>query len=161
MPKKPIIINHPNQINVTEGEILKIEAQYIAYPDAIVKWYKDGHVLHPCPQLDFVIGPNGNVALVIENPRIEDSGDYEIVVSNELGKDTAPIEVKVKPASTAPSFITPLKDSKVVEGFPIKLQIELSGYPLPDLSWYLIDCFNFLLLLLLLLLLPIMKHSYL
>lgn len=135
MPKKPIIIKHPNQIDITEGEILKIEAQYLAYPDAIVKWYKDGHVLHPCPQLDFVMGPNGNIALVIEKPTIEDAGDYEVVVSNELGKITAPIEVKVKPASTAPSFITPLKDSKVVEGFPAKLQFKLSGFPEPDFEW--------------------------
>lgn len=135
LPKKPIIIKHPNQVDATEGEILKIEAQYIAYPDAIVKWYKEGHVLHPCPQLDFVMGPNGNIALVIEKSTIEDAGDYKVVVSNELGKAVAEIDVNVKPASTAPTFITPLRDSKVVEGFPAKLQFNLSGFPLPNIAW--------------------------
>lgn len=136
-PKIPIIIKYPKTINSTESEILKIEAQYVAYPEAIVKWYKDGHVLHPCPQLDFVMGPNGNIALVIEKATLEDAGDYEIAVSNELGEATGQIEVQVKPALTAPAFITPLKDSKVVEGFPAKLQFKLSGFPLPNISWYL------------------------
>lgn len=129
------MIKHPNQVHVNEGEILKIEAQYVAYPDAIVKWYKDGHVLHPCPQIDFVMGPNGNIALVIEKSTLEDVGDYEIVVSNELGKASGKIEVNIKPAATVPAFITPLKDSKVVEGFPAKLPFRLSGFPLPDIAW--------------------------
>jgi len=81
------------------------------------------------------MGPNGNIALVIEKSTLGDNGTYEVVVSNELGKANAQIEVKVKPAATAPTFITPLRDSKVVEGFPAKLQFKLSGYPLPDISW--------------------------
>lgn len=101
----------------------------------MVKWYKDGHVLHPCPQVDFVMGPNGNIALIIEKSTLQDAGDYEVVVSNELGKAAAQLEVKVKPADTAPAFITPLRDSKVVEGFPAKLQFKLSGYPLPEIAW--------------------------
>lgn len=100
-----------------------------------MKWFKDGHVLHPCPRLDFVMGPNGNIALVIEKTSLEDAGEYEIVVSNELGKATGKIEVEVKPAPSAPAFITPLRDSKVVEGFPAKLQFKLSGFPLPDIEW--------------------------
>lgn len=91
--------------------------------------------MHPCPQLDFVMGPNGNVALVFEKSTVEDAGEYEIVVSNELGKATAKIEVKVRPADAAPAFITPLRDSKVVEGFPAKLPFKLSGFPLPEISW--------------------------
>lgn len=135
LPKKPIIIKHPKQIDISEGEILKIEAQYVAFPEAIIKWYKDGHVLHPCPQLDFVMGPNGNISLVIEKSTLGDAGDYKVVVSNELGEASAPIAVNVKPAATVPNFITPLRDSKVVEGFPAKLQFTLSGFPHPELSW--------------------------
>lgn len=100
-----------------------------------MKWYKEGHILHPCPQLDFVMGPNGNIALVIEKATLEDAGAYEVVVSNDLGKAAGQIEVNVKPAATAPGFITPLRDSKVVEGFPAKLEFKLSGFPLPDISW--------------------------
>ncbi|XP_060875327.1 obscurin isoform X5 [Metopolophium dirhodum] len=139
LPKKPVIIKHPNQVDVNEGEILKIEAQYVAYPDAIVKWYKAGHVLHPCPQIDFVMGPNGNIALVIEKATLEDAGDYKIVVSNELGKAAGQIQVKVKPAATVPAFIMPLRDSKVVEGFPAKLPFRLSGFPLPEMAWTIND----------------------
>ncbi|XP_022174782.1 obscurin-like isoform X6 [Myzus persicae] len=139
LPKKPVIIKHPNHVDVNEGEILKIEAQYIAYPDAIVKWYKDGHVLHPCPQIDFVMGPNGNIALVIEKSTLGDAGDYEIVVSNELGKAAGQVQVKVNPAATVPTFIMPLRDSKVVEGFPAKLPFRLSGFPLPEMAWTIND----------------------
>lgn len=131
----PIIIKHPKNIDISEGEILKIEAQYSANPDATIKWYKEGHVLHPCPQLDFVMGPNGNIALVIEKATLEDAGDYEVVLSNELGKVSAQAEVKVKPATAEPAFITPLRDAKVVEGFPAKLQFKLSGFPLPEIAW--------------------------
>ncbi|XP_029346662.1 obscurin isoform X6 [Acyrthosiphon pisum] len=139
LPKKPVIIKHPNQVDANEGEILKIEAQYVAYPDAIVKWYKAEHVLHPCPQIDFVMGPNGNIALVIEKATLDDAGDYKIVVSNELGKAAGQIQVKVKPAATVPAFIMPLRDSKVVEGFPAKLPFRLSGFPLPEMAWTIND----------------------
>ncbi|KAE9543197.1 hypothetical protein AGLY_003108 [Aphis glycines] len=139
LPKKPILIKHPNQVDVNENEVLKIEAQYVAYPDAIVKWYKDGHVLHPCPQIDFVMGPNGNIALVIEKSTLGDAGDYEIVISNELGKANGQIKVKINPAATAPAFIMPLRDSKVVEGFPAKLPFRLSGFPLPKITWTIDD----------------------
>jgi len=142
LPKKPVVIKQPTNIDIIEGEILKIEVQYVAYPEAFVKWYKDGHVLHPCPQLDFVMGPNGNIALILEKSTLGDTGNYEVIVSNDLGKSSAQIEVKVKPAATAPAFITPLRDSKVVEGFPAKLQFKLSGFPLPDISWYVIIIFN-------------------
>jgi len=81
------------------------------------------------------MGPNGTIALVIEKATLGDTGDYEIVVSNELGKATGQIEAKVKPAATVPSFIMPLRDSKVVEGFPAKLPFRLSGFPLPEIAW--------------------------
>lgn len=81
------------------------------------------------------MGPNGYIALVIEKATLEDAGAYEVIVSNDLGKATALIEVNVTPTASTPSFITPLRDSKVVEGFPAKLQFKLSGFPLPDISW--------------------------
>lgn len=89
------------------------------------------------------MGPNGNIALVIEKATLGDAGDYEIAVSNELGEATGQIEVQVEPALTAPAFITPLKDSKVVEGFPAKLQFKLSGFPLPSIAWYLKKLYYF------------------
>ncbi|XP_050440784.1 obscurin isoform X46 [Adelges cooleyi] len=134
-PKTPIIIKNPKDVNITEGDAIKIEAQYQAHPAALIKWYKDGHLLYPCPQLDFVMGPNGYIALIIEKSKLEDAGIYEVVISNELGKASSQAKATVIPAPKAPEFITPLKNSKVVEGFPAKFQIQLSGYPHPELSW--------------------------
>ncbi|XP_050523300.1 obscurin isoform X8 [Daktulosphaira vitifoliae] len=136
-PKSPVIIKHSKTIVVTEGDTLKIEAQYAAYPAPLVKWYKDGHLLYPCPRIDFIMLPNGHIALSVEKSKLEDIGTYELVVSNDLGKSSETIEVTVIPASKVPEFIIPLKDSKIVEGFPARFSVQLSGYPLPELAWFI------------------------
>lgn len=96
---------------------------------------KDGHVLHPCPQMDFICGPKSTYGLTIEKATLSDIGQYSVIISNRCGEETNNNFVKVTPADNAPVFQTQLQSIKVVEGFPAKLEVKVDGFPLPKLTW--------------------------
>ncbi|XP_065224775.1 uncharacterized protein LOC135848732 isoform X2 [Planococcus citri] len=134
-PKKPSFIKNLSDVTVVEGEPIKLEAQVAAFPEPRVKWLKDGHQIHPCPQYDFISAPNGIYGLTIERSTIPDLGQYSIVVSNKCGDETSNSVVRVTPADKAPAFQTQLQPTKVVEGYPAKLEVKVTGFPLPKLTW--------------------------
>lgn len=91
--------------------------------------------MHPCPQLDFVCGPNGVYGLNIERATLSDIGQYTAVVSNRCGEESSNGVVRVTPADKAPTFQTQLQPTKVVEGYPAKLEVKVVGYPVPKMTW--------------------------
>lgn len=66
---------------------------------------------------------------------MEDAGTYTVEVSNKLGEITGTAKVEVEPRDKRPAFVTDLQDAKVVEGFPIKLEVKVIGHPTPSLKW--------------------------
>jgi len=49
---------------VIVGEPLKLEAQVTGFPAPEVKWYKDGMLLRPSPEINFINSPNGQIGLM-------------------------------------------------------------------------------------------------
>lgn len=91
--------------------------------------------MHPCPQLDFVTAPNGVYGLTIERVALTDLGQYSAVISNKCGEESSNSVVSVTPADKVPTFQTQLQPTKVVEGYPAKLEVKVAGFPLPKLTW--------------------------
>lgn len=52
-----------------------------------------------------------------------------------MGELTGSAVVVVEPKEKRPAFVANLQDSQVVEGFPVKLEVKLVGYPIPTLKW--------------------------
>lgn len=71
----------------------------------------------------------------IESARPEDAGTYSVVVANKLGDVTGIAKVHVEPKDKKPAFVKDLQDTKVVEGFPIKLEVKVIGHPQPEIQW--------------------------
>ncbi|XP_046661140.1 obscurin isoform X2 [Homalodisca vitripennis] len=120
-----------------EGEPLKLEAQVVAFPPPEVKWTKDGHPLRASPHVILSSTPSGLVTLAIDKVKPEDAGSYELTVSNRLGDINTKAKVEVGQKEKKPTFLAQLQPVSVVEGFPAKMEVKVSGHPPPKISWFL------------------------
>lgn len=65
-----------------------------------------------------------------------DAGLYKCKIINKEGEEEGAAEVKVVAREAKPSFIAELQDATSVEGFPVKMDIKVVGYPKPKLQWF-------------------------
>ena len=131
----------PEQVTVIQGEPLQLSAKVSGHPPPVVQWLKDGRPIRSGQSTlgggTYVLStlPDGTVTLEVEGATPEDSGNYSLVVSNDLGESKCDTQVDVEPPPAPPLFVSPLTSVKGTEGFPVRMEAKVTGHPLPDLSW--------------------------
>lgn len=75
------------------------------------------------------------IGLTIDNVKPEDAGKYSLTVSNRLGDISGEAPVEVSQREKKPIFFSELQPVKVVEGFPVKLEVQCVGHPTPSIKW--------------------------
>ena len=131
----------PEEMTVVQGEPLLLIAKVSGYPPPQVQWMKDGRPIRSGQQTpgggSYKMSslPDGTVMLEIEGAKPEDGGKYSLAVSNDLGESQCDTQLDVEPPPSAPEFIVPFTPVKGTEGFPVRMEAKLTGYPLPDLHW--------------------------
>lgn len=113
-----------------------LEAQVEAYPPPDIKWLKDGAQIRPSSNIHFEQHPDGRIALIVDCAQPENSGTYQVLVSNKLGEAIGEAKVDVEKKPKKPEFIIRLTPQTVVEGFPVKFEVKATGFPAPKVSWY-------------------------
>lgn len=66
----------------------------------------------------------------------EDAGIYKCVIVNKEGEAENAVKVEVIPREAKPTFVAELQDASSVEGFPVKMDIKVLGFPKPKLQWF-------------------------
>ncbi|XP_026836119.1 obscurin isoform X2 [Drosophila erecta] len=121
---------------VVVGEPLKLEAQVTGFPAPEVKWYKDGMLLRPSPEINFINSPNGQIGLIIDAAQPLDAGVYKCLIANKGGELEGVSKVEIVPKESKPVFVAELQDASSIEGFPVKMDIKVVGNPKPKLQWF-------------------------
>nr|XP_016928763.1 obscurin isoform X5 [Drosophila suzukii] len=121
---------------VIVGEPLKLEAQVTGFPAPEVKWYKDGMLLRPSPEINFINSPNGQIGLIIDSAQPLDAGVYKCLIANKGGEIEGVSKVEIVPKESKPVFVAELQDASSIEGFPVKMDIKVIGNPKPKLQWF-------------------------
>ncbi|KAK9877930.1 hypothetical protein WA026_020153 [Henosepilachna vigintioctopunctata] len=134
-PTRPKFLKVFKDADIATGETLRLEAQVKAYPPPEIKWLKDGLPIRASSAVLVERHPDGRVALVVDYAKPENSGNYQLLVSNRLGESTAEAEVVVEKKPIKPEFIVKLASQTAVEGFPVKFEVKADGYPAPKISW--------------------------
>ena len=75
--------------SVMTDECLTLEVEIEANPPPEVKWFKDGQQIKQTKGIKIIHEKENVYDLVIEKVKIEDSGNYSCIASNELGQQTA------------------------------------------------------------------------
>lgn len=135
-PKKATVDQAlPSTLTAVQGEPLKLTAKISGHPTPDVKWLKDGRPIRNGGRVNISELPDGTVSLEIDAAKPEDAGNYSLVVSNDLGENSSDAAVEVQPPPSSPVFISPLTPVKGTEGYPMRLEAKVKGFPLPDLVW--------------------------
>ncbi|CAH2103000.1 unnamed protein product [Euphydryas editha] len=134
-PRKPSFSQELEDVKVVVGQPLQLQARVMAFPAPEVKWFKDGVPVRPSQAVSFVNTPGGVVGLSIDSCRPEDAGVYSLTVTNRLGEVESKAKVEVGQKERKPAFIAELQPAKVIEGFPVKLEVKVLGHPPPTIKW--------------------------
>lgn len=62
-PKVPQFIRPLNDIKITVGEPIKLEAQIIGFPSPEIQWFKDDAPIRPTKNINFITLPDGVIGL--------------------------------------------------------------------------------------------------
>ncbi|KAK7869432.1 hypothetical protein R5R35_008161 [Gryllus longicercus] len=135
--RKPSFSEPLQNIKTTVGEPLKIQAKVMAFPIPEIKWFKDGHAIRPSPAVNFINEPGGLIGLHIDSARPEDAGHYKLTISNKLGEISGEADIVVEEREKKPTFQSQLIPMAVVEGYPAKLEVKVTGHPPATLKWTL------------------------
>ncbi|KRF85677.1 uncharacterized protein Dvir_GJ19688, isoform B [Drosophila virilis] len=122
--------------SIIVGEPLKLTSQVIGFPAPEVKWYKDGMLLRPSSNINFINNPNGQIGLSIDSVDANDAGIYKCIIINKEGEEEGAAKVEIVPKESKPTFISELQDAASVEGFPVKMDVKVIGSPKPNLQWF-------------------------
>ncbi|XP_042264748.1 basement membrane-specific heparan sulfate proteoglycan core protein isoform X7 [Thunnus maccoyii] len=129
---QPQVQVSPQNIEVHEGDTLRLYCRASGSPTPKLTWLKNGGQIPPQARMDRTdIG-----TLLIPNIKMSDSGTYMCVGSNSIGSNSAPVKVTVLKAdhiSSAVSIQPSIAD--VQEGQSLELNCFAPGNPPPQVTW--------------------------
>lgn len=95
-PEKPHLLIEAREASANIGGSAIMELQCKGFPKPEVLWRHEGKVIEPGGRYKFLYEDAETMSLVIKGVTTEDAGKYTIVATNELGEDTAEMNLIVK-----------------------------------------------------------------
>ncbi|KAJ8950645.1 hypothetical protein NQ318_010845 [Aromia moschata] len=163
-PEKPHLVIVKKDPIVTAGGSAMLELQVKGYPKPNVKWTRDGKSIEAGSKYKLVGDGQGagylyailyedeeSMSLVIKDVQSSDAGVYTVTAENELGSDSADMNLTVKLRKTqqrfetyehtisiiAPAKIkTKMEDMSVHADLLLKVEVEVEGTPKPKVQFY-------------------------
>uniref|UniRef100_A0A1I7S955 Muscle M-line assembly protein unc-89 n=1 Tax=Bursaphelenchus xylophilus TaxID=6326 RepID=A0A1I7S955_BURXY len=129
--EKPKIVDGLADKLVPVGKELEATIKTSGSPTQI-KWYKNGSELSPSANLLIQKVDDNTFTLRIPKASLDSTGNYEVVVSNDLGSDESKGKFTVEEPIT---FLKPLKDQEVIEGERVEFTVETNTKP-HTIKWY-------------------------
>jgi hypothetical protein len=127
----PTIIKIPETITVVDGQDCEINIEVTGLPPPIVKW---SHLaVDLTTNSKYKITSDGNHhQLRIQHATSQDAGEYQVTCSNNAGRATGKIVVRI---SSPPTVIEPLKDLFIPIKRTARLETQIYGFPEAKAIW--------------------------
>ncbi|XP_074640940.1 peroxidasin homolog [Tubulanus polymorphus] len=125
---RPSLTVRPTNINVEQGESIKMDCEARGSPAPLISWRKQGLPLPNNPR--YTILAKG--ALFIIDLQFSDEGTYECVATNNFGSDVAAVELKIQ---VSPIIVEAPRDYTVIEAETASFTCRAHGYPYPTIKW--------------------------
>nr|CAD7455194.1 unnamed protein product [Timema tahoe] len=132
----PVFVKFLESGAAKEGTTHQLHCKVEGVPLPLVQWFKNDTCIDNSP--DYVITyNNGDAVLRFEEVFLEDQAEYTCKATNPVGTDTCKARLTVEPLepTESPAFVTPLSNVMARAGQKIKLECEVTGLPMPELSW--------------------------
>ncbi|XP_044588390.1 uncharacterized protein LOC123267682 isoform X4 [Cotesia glomerata] len=141
---KPSVQLPLKDVQVFEGNTVRLDCVIIGQPEPEVIWYHDEQPVKE--SADFQLLFQGDrCSLIIHEAFLDDAGKYKVVAINSQGEISSECVLSVIPSSeaakqstvsTAPQFVKLIADVLVSEGEDAVFECQVTGEPKPDLRWY-------------------------
>lgn len=93
-PKVEFDRMYPSGLQIRVGSSQTISATVSGVPAPSITWYKDGKALKPTQAK--VVSEESNTSITFTDIEADASGNYRVVVENDVGSSSADVYVKVK-----------------------------------------------------------------
>ncbi|CAF2489671.1 unnamed protein product [Rotaria sp. Silwood2] len=127
----PTFVKLPEIVTVVDGQDCEINMEVFGLPPPQIKW---SHLAEDLvTNAKYKITANGTShQLRIQHATAQDAGEYQVMCSNNLGRITGKIEVRI---SSPPIIVQPLKDLLVPIKRIARLETQVYAYPDPKINW--------------------------
>ncbi|XP_047356867.1 obscurin isoform X7 [Vespa velutina] len=121
-------------VSVNEGDAnVELAVEVDGYPKPSVQWFIDDVEITEKRKEYTRIEEGDCYKLVMKDVKAEMTGSYTCKVENEYGENKCHADFIVK---TRPKLLKKLTDQRIKEGETLKLTVEISGTPEPEIKWY-------------------------
>nr|CAD7588174.1 unnamed protein product [Timema genevievae] len=131
VPPKVVVETEATEVSIGGSAMLELKVQ--GYPKPEVKWSKDGKDVEAGGRVRFLYEDEESISMIIKGVTVDDAGKYKVSAKNELGVDTAQLELIVK---APPKIKTKMQDSSCMTDEPVTMTVEIEGVPVPEIKWY-------------------------
>ncbi|XP_062857960.1 hemicentin-1 [Trichomycterus rosablanca] len=124
-------IGRPENVSVVVRNPVALTCEASGIPLPVITWLKDGQPISLSGSVRVI---SGGRSLRLTHASVEDAGRYTCVVSNVAGEDRKNFDLDVL---VPPSIVNEggMQDVKVKEGQNITLTCEVTGHPVPEITW--------------------------
>ncbi|KAK7082961.1 hypothetical protein SK128_020955 [Halocaridina rubra] len=133
--RKPKVTRKPDHLEIMERKAGVFRAKITGFPKPEVKWMREGRQVYPTDIIDMGVTAEGMYYLEFRTVSKDDVGRYTVYAINDEGQCEAEASLTVVPPPSKPEFLQNLKASKVIMGYPVRLEVQLGGYPTPEVQW--------------------------
>ncbi|XP_023017381.2 obscurin isoform X4 [Leptinotarsa decemlineata] len=132
-PEKPTLIVIKKDPIVNVGGSAMLELQVKGYPKPNITFKHEGKTIESTKKHKILYEDEESVSLVIKDVESSDAGKYTFTAENELGSDTAEMNLTVK---APPKITTKMEDISVHADILLKMDVEVEGIPKPTIQFY-------------------------
>ncbi|XP_066587330.1 obscurin isoform X6 [Prorops nasuta] len=119
---------------VKEGDVdVEFNVQIESYPKPTVQWFFGDCEITEKREEFSIVEDGDNCKLILKEVKSELKGKYSCKVANEYGESSCEATLTV---NTKPKMTKKLSDVKVKEGDTLKLHVEVTGTPDPEIKWF-------------------------
>ncbi|VEN40604.1 unnamed protein product [Callosobruchus maculatus] len=132
-PEKPKLEFVKKDPCVNVGGSAMLELQVKGYPKPNVVWKHEGKVIEASQKHKILYEDEESMSLIIKNVESSDAGKYTVHAENELGTDSAEMNLTVK---APPKIKTKMEDVNVHADLLLRQEIEIEGIPEPKVQFW-------------------------
>lgn len=142
--KRPAFVADLQDAQAVEGFPIKLEVKLLGHPPPTLKWLHNGIEITPHDAQRAKLSHNaaeGTASLSIDSVNANDTGDYQVIATNDSGSISSVARLSVVPRvderqpEQAPKFTGGLRDGNADEGQELILSAPFVANPVPEIIW--------------------------
>ena len=93
---KPVFRKLPSDVEVIEGQTVRLDSVVTGRPNPEITWFRNDAPVYDDLLHKIVVNEDGVSSLILRQTSLKDAGRYRCVAKNQGGEDSFDVSVRVK-----------------------------------------------------------------